>query len=231
MSKKDKQETELRGVTATEQVEFKLNSFLTRNRAVLIIIGCVIVLALIIMLVANSIHSRQLTRRFDELDQAQTRYSELVAMDESSDEYKTGMDALKQTLQGLDKGKDYPALKARYLLAGISFEEKDYDDAESKYLSIYEQAKDTYLAPLALINAAVAAEEKGDDDAALGYYSQVWDEYGEDAPESPKALFNQARLQGKKGENDLAKATFQQLIDQFPTSEYGRLAQTAILSY
>lgn len=226
-----KNETELRGVTVTEQIEFKTTSFLERNKGVLIIGLAVVVVALIVLLVVHSVRGKQLSKAFDELDKAESRYTELVAMDNSSDEYKTGIASLKSTLQGFGTGKSYPALKAQYLLATIAYEEKDYSTAQTGFTDVYGKSKDTYLGALSLLNAAVAAEEGGDEASALANYTKVWDEYGVDCPLSPKALFNQARLQGKQGEGDLAKATYQQLIDQYPSSEYAKLAQTAILAY
>lgn len=229
--KRNTNETELRGVTATEQVEFKVTRFLGRNKVALMVIGLAIVLVLVVMLIFNAVYSKNLEKAFDKIDQATTRYSELVAMDPQSDDYKNGMQELKDMLGSLAKGKSYPSLKAQYMLATIAFEEKDYQSAEAGYMAIYNAKKDTYLGPLSLFNAAVVAEDSGNEDQALEYYTRVWDEFGTDAPEAPKALFNQARLQGKQGQNELAKATYQQLIDQFPSSEYARLAQTAILAY
>lgn len=229
--KSNSNETELRGVTVTEQVEFKVTRFLGRNKVALTIVGLVILLVLVGLLVFNALYSRNLEKAFDRIDKATTTYHTLVALDPEGEEYKTGKKTLKEDLTSLAKGKSYPSLKAQYLLATIAFEDKDYKSAEDGFMAIYTAKKDTYLAPLSLFNAAVAAEDGGNDDQALAYYSRVWDEYGTDAPEAPKALFNQARLQGKQGQKELAKATYQQLIDQFPTSEYARLAQTAILAY
>ncbi len=224
-------ETELRGVTGTEKISFKVSRFLGQNKVILSVIVLVLVLALVAMLIFNAVYTSNLSKRLDQIDKATSSYSELLAEDPEGDGYKSGMETLKTTLKGLSRGKDYPSLKAQYMLATIAYEEKDFQSALDGFVTIYQAKKDTYLAPLSLFNAAVAAEDMGDDDLALEYYTKVWDEYGTDAPEAPKALFNQARLQGKQNQNELAKATYQQLIDQFPTSEYSKLAQTAILSY
>lgn len=225
--KKKKDEVTL---TGAEKVEGKLNNVLADNRKIFIILGCVIVLVVVLLVILNSVNAKNLENQFDQIDQLQTKYTEVIAMDTTSEEYKTSLQELKDNLTGMSKGKKYPALKAQYLLASIAFEEKDYQVALDGFYGVYQKANGSYLGSLSLLNAAVCAEEKGDDSLALEYYSKVWDEFGAEAAESPKALFNQARLVQKGGDNTLAKATYQQLIDQFPQSEYAKLAKTVIVS-
>lgn len=227
MSKKNKKdEVEL---TSSEKMEGKLNSFLSRNRMLLIIICAVIVAALIVFIIVDNVSASNTEKQFDKIDQLETTYSELNAADATSEGYQAKVDDLKAQLQDFAKGKKYPSLKAQYLLATMAFNEKDYQTALDGYDAVYQNAKGSYLGSLALTNAAVAAEEKGDDAKALEYYTKVWDEFGVSAAEAPKALFNQARLQ-QKSDATLAKATYQQLIDQFPQSEYAKLAKSVIIS-
>jgi len=228
MSEKKKQ-NEL-NLTATEKMEGKLNSFLGRNRIVLIIISCVVVVAIAVLCIVSSVTTKSLENSFDKIDQLETTYSEVLAMDKKATDYQTKYDEMMSQLTTMSKGTKYPALKAQYLLASMSYEDKDYQAAIDGFFAVYQKAKGSYLGSLCLTNAAVAAEDKGDDALALEYYTKVWDEFGTKAAESPKALFNQARLQQKGGDTTLAKATFQQLIDQFPNSEFAKLAKSVVVT-
>lgn len=225
MSKKEKNQT---GVTRTEQVQNSFGAFLSSHRVPLLVIGCVIVAAVVVLLVVGYVRQKNLVERFDQIDQAQTAYTKLTSMDETTDEYKQAVSDLEAQLDTLTGGKDYPAWKAQSLKATLAFDQKDYAAALDGFTQVAENAKGTYMEPLSLMNAAAAAEMNGDAEIALADYTRVADEFG-DSPEAPKALFNQARLQQAAGNADLARATFQQLIDGFPSSEYARLAQTAIV--
>jgi TolA-binding protein len=216
-------------VTKTEIVEGKVNSFLGTYRNLLFIIGAAIIVVVFALIIINTVHTKNLEKAFDKIDQLENTYTQIQAMDKTANDYKTKYDGLKNDLTALSKGKTYPALKAQYLLATIAYEDKDYETAEKGFYAIYDASKDTYLGSLSLTNAAVVAEDKGDADTALEYYTKVWDEYGTAAAESPKALFNQGRLEQQKGDMKLAKATFQQLVDQFPSSEYAKLAKSIVI--
>ncbi|MFA7128006.1 MAG: tetratricopeptide repeat protein, partial [Sphaerochaeta sp.] len=173
----------------------------------------------------SGVSKSNLNKQFDLIDQLETTYSEIQAMDSEEEGYQAKYDDLLAQLTDLaSKNDKYPALKAEYVLGMISFEKKEYQKAVDSFLAVHAKAEGNYLGSLSLSNAAASAEELGNDSLALEYYTQLIDEFGFTAAESPKALFGQGRLQEKSNNLDLAKATFQQLADQFPSSEYAKLA-------
>jgi tetratricopeptide (TPR) repeat protein len=227
MSDRRKDRAEL---TRTEIVEGKLNTFLGNNRKIVLIFCIVVLLAIVGVAVATSVNHNILSKQFDQIDQLSTTYSELQTMDKDADEYQAKADELVAQLTELaGKNKKYPALKAKYLLGMHAFDNDDYQQAMDYFLSLSTDAAGTYLGSLSLSNAATCAENLGDDDLALEYYTKIIDDYGNEAAESPKALFGQARLEEKKGNIELAKATFQQLADQFPSSEFAKLARNKLV--
>ncbi|MDD3903789.1 MAG: tetratricopeptide repeat protein [Sphaerochaeta sp.] len=211
--------------TLAERVENSLNAFLTKNKKVAIIVVIVIVVGLVALAVVSGVSKSNLNKQFDLIDQLETTYSEIQAMDSEEEGYQAKYDDLLAQLTDLaSKNDKYPALKAEYVLGMISFEKKEYQKAVDSFLAVHAKAEGNYLGSLSLSNAAASAEELGNDSLALEYYTQLIDEFGFTAAESPKALFGQGRLQEKSNNLDLAKATFQQLADQFPSSEYAKLA-------
>lgn len=222
MSKNNKESAEL---TLAERMEGSLNSFLAKNKMILIIVAAVLVVALIALGIVTSVNQKNLQAQFDQVDKLESSYAELQILGSEDATYQAKYDELLAGLQDLaGKGKKYPSLKAEYLLGMVAFEKEEHQKALDSFISVYNKASDMYLGSLSLTNAAVSAEELGNDSLALEYYTKVIDEFGMSAAEAPKALFAQARLQEKSGNTELAKATFQQLADAFPTSEFAKLA-------
>ncbi len=226
MIDKKKVDTEL---TLAERLERSLNSMLGKNKKYFLIALLIIVLALIGIGIGTSVSKSNLNKQFNLIDELEATYAEIQAMDSEAADYQTKYDELLAQLQDLaGKNANYPALKAEYLLGMVAFEKKEYQKALDSFFSVYGKADGTYMGSLALSNAAAAAEELKDTNLALEYYTKLIDEFGFSAAEAPKALFAQGRLQENGGNLELAKATFQQLADQFPTSEFGKLAQNRL---
>lgn len=226
MINKKKVDTEL---TLAERMEVSLNSFVGKNKKVLLIALGVLVVVLVGLGIGTSVSKSTLNKQFNQIDELEATYAEIQAMDSEADGYQTKYDELLAQLKDLaGKKSNYPALKAEYLLGMISFEKEEFQNALDSFYSVYEKSKETYMGSLSLSNAAAAAEELKDATLALEYYTKLIDEFGFSAAEAPKALFAQARLQENAGNLELAKATFQQLADQFPASEFGKLAQNRL---
>jgi tetratricopeptide (TPR) repeat protein len=224
MSKKDNFNTE------DKQLESHLSDFLSNNQKLLGIIAIVLVIAVIVIGIVNAVMNNKALKNFDALDKAQTELSTATANPDS----ETYADDLAQAitdLQALEDVKGYVGLKSSYLLALQSYNDKDYQAALDSFLVIKDDAKNTYLGSLSLSNAAVCAEQLGDDAKAIEYCQELIDVYGNDAAETPKAMFTLARIYEKQGNSDLAQGQFQQLADQFSSSEYGKLAKNSLLNY
>ena len=226
MIDKKKVETEL---TLAERMENALNSMLGKNKRVLLIALLVIVVALIGLGIGSSVSKSNLSKQFNQIDELEATYAEIQAMDSEATDYQTKYDEFLAQLQDLaGKNSNYPALKAEYLLGMVAFEKEEYQKALDSFFSVYGKSTETYMGSLSLSNAAASAEELKNSTLALEYYTKLIDEFGFSAAEAPKALFAQGRLQEAGGNIELAKATFQQLADQFPTSEFGKLAQNRL---
>ena len=226
MIDKKKVEKEL---TLAERMEVSLDSLLSRNKKIFLIVIIVLVVALIGLAIGTSVSKSTLNKQFNLIDELEATYAEVQAMDSEDALYQAKYDKLLAQLQDLaGKKANYPALKSEYLLGMVAFEKEEYQKALDSFYSVYGKSKETYMGSLSLSNAAAAAEELQNTTLALEYYTKLIDEFGFSAAEAPKALFAQARLQESGGNVELAKATFQQLADQFPSSEFGKLAQNRL---
>lgn len=226
MSDNKKEKEQLSG---SQKLEGALNRILSKYLKAGVVVLLVVVLALIGLGIGTSVTKKRQQAQFDLIDKLQTSHEELAVMDSEDAAYQEAYDALVGDLTDLAaKNKQYPGLKASYILGLLSYEHEDYQGALDAFKQVYDGSKQTYLGSLALANAAASAENLDNDALALEYWTRIIDEYGFTAAESPKALFGQARLQQKMGNLDLARATFQQLADQFPTSEFAKLATNSL---
>ena len=224
MSNKDIQNNE------NKVVENKLSTFLNNNLKTIGIVSVVIIVVVIIIAVVNGISNNTKNKNFDALDKAQTQYTTVISSPDS-ESYDTDLAQAVTDLETLENADGYVGYKATYLLGINAYNAEDFQVALNYFLEVKESAKNTYLGSLSLSNAAVCAEQLGQDAKAIEYCQELIDTYSNDAAESPKAMFTLARLYEKQGNSDLAQGQFQQLADQFPNSEYGKLAQNSLLNY
>jgi hypothetical protein len=210
----------------------KLEKFLAKYFKLLVCIVIAVVVALIVVAVVLNVSDNKKEANYLALDDLSRSYSSLQAMDVTSAEYTTALNAFYSDADALSAkaGKSYPAYKAEYLKASQMFVEEDYQGALKIFESLSVSTHNIYLGPLCMLNAAVCAENAGDVDKALSYYNKIWDDYGYDTAVSPKALFNTGRIYEAKGKTDLAKAAYQQLVDEFQNPEKGTDTEYARLA-
>lgn len=212
-------------------IEGNVSTFLSENSKLIKYIVLAIVVIVVVIGVVNISMNRKALKNVDALETAQTELASATSADKESATYQEDLDKAIADLQALETAKGYVGLKATYLLALQSFSDKDYQVALDSFLTISDKASGTYLGSLSLSNAAVCAEQLGDQAKVIEYCQKLIDVYGNDAAETPKAMFTLARIYEKQGNADLAKGRFQQLADQFPNSEYGKLAKNSLLNY
>ena len=226
---KDKNKT----LTSSEKIAAKTEGFFARNYRLLIIILVLIVVACVGVWIGTVIVGNSSTERANAVYQLESDYNALLLMDVNSSDYTTAASQFVSDAEAIlaDAGAsgDYASLKTNYLLGLYYAFAEDWATALSYFETVATDGQGTYFGSLALANAAACAENNGDQNQALQYYNQIWDDYGTDAPESPKALFNAARIYEQTGDIELATATYNQLVDQFTSSEYSQLASARLI--
>ncbi|MCR4676511.1 MAG: tetratricopeptide repeat protein [Sphaerochaetaceae bacterium] len=218
MAKKDKTE-----ISVADKVTENVTGFFNLHKKVILIACAVVVVALIAIVIITSVSSSAKEKAMIRVADLEKRSSAYLSSDEkSADEFNSLVSALNAEI----KDSSYTSVKSAYLLGGLYYESGDYANAFAAYSKAYELGKNTYLAPLALVNGAAAAEENGDVDSALSFYTKAA-EYKESGV-VPKALFNMARIYSSQGKTELAKAELQQIVDSYSSSEYAALAKNIL---
>lgn len=208
-------------LSTEERLSGTIANFIQKNKDLIIGFCILIVIAIIGVAIGVTASNKAKEKAQIRIDALQTRYTEFTqSLDE--EEYAS----LKADLEKEIKGKKYSSVKAAYLLGLAEFEMKDYEGALANFEKSYELNSKIYLSPLALLNAAVCAENLKDTDKALELYTKA-SEYTESGV-AAKAIFNIGRIYFESGKYDLAKSNFQLLADNYPYSEYTKLAQNII---
>ncbi len=233
MNQQEKQPQKDRNApTATEKKTFseKLADFVSTHRMLIIGIGVAVVLAIaavgIYTVVSGNIASAS-GRAMDLADQKFQTWSQ------ETDEQKKA-DAEKSLIADLDSiAKKWPrtiaAQRALLKKSTMLSQKKDYAEAEKAALDAFSRNKKSYVAPVALQLAAVAAEEAGNTDTAITHYTALTKEYLKTSPVVPSALFSLGRLQEDKQDYKAAQASYNQLVSSFGGSEWALLAKNRLI--
>ncbi len=230
--KKDKKEVV--ELTGAEKLAAKTENFFAKNWKLLTAICGAIVIAIIIIAAVSYMNVSKQNKQFNAVTKLEQSYIAIAAMDNQSEDFKKALADLNSEADALvASANGYPALKAKYLKGLAALFAEDWASAAEIFEAVAVDAKGNYLAPVALVNAAVAEENNGNKDKAFENYNKVWNDYGKDCPEAAKALFNVARIYDEKGDKELAKATYSQLVDAYLNttgSEYARIAQARLIT-
>ncbi|MGP1419648.1 MAG: tetratricopeptide repeat protein [Sphaerochaetaceae bacterium] len=214
-----------------------ISGFFVNNKKVVIIILCVALLALAVLAILLVVNDRKQDELQFRIDGLQTKCEELFQKAEYTPEEYSELLAELQEVEQAGKNS-YAGVKAAYVMGLCYLNAQDYANACDSFMKASEKnnknSGSSYLAPLAVFNAAVCKENLGDTQAAMALYERVPADFGYDTGIAPKALFNSARLHLANGDVDLARSAFQQIVDQYSSassgSEYAALSKNALMT-
>ncbi len=152
--------------------------FISKNRRIIIGLGIAIVLIIVAIgiytAVSGNIASAS-SRAMELADQKALQWSQ-----ETDEEKRAEIES--SLIAELDSiAQKWPrtlaAQRALLRKAALLSQKKEYAEAEKTALEAYRRNKKSYVAPIALELAAVAAEEAGNTDAALEHYTLITKDY------------------------------------------------------
>jgi TolA-binding protein len=126
-------------------------------------------------------------------------------------------------------GRLYGSQRALMLRGDLHFELKAWDEAAADYRELARRFPASYLAPIALFNAATCLEEQNDRDEAAKVYTDIVTRWKGTA-EAPRALFALGRLAEEAGTWDEARTRYEQLDAEWPSSGWTQLAKNRLVA-
>ncbi|MEJ5184193.1 MAG: tetratricopeptide repeat protein [Rectinemataceae bacterium] len=232
----NQKQTDTRDTTAsretTENKTFaeRLGEYIASHRMLILGIAIGIALALAGVGIYSAVSENAAAASSRAMESVETKLEE---WSKETDETKKA-DLEKTILADIEAlSKRWPrsiaAQRALLRKAGILSQKKEWPDAEQAALDAFGRNKSSYAAPVALSLAAVAAEESGNIDAAIGHYETLAKDYIKDNPLAANALFNLGRLYESKGDYAKAKTTYEKLVAEIGTSEWALLAKNRLI--
>jgi tetratricopeptide (TPR) repeat protein len=208
----------------------RINNFIQdKRRTILICIG-VAAVALVAFIGAIVVRDKMREGAISQVEEFTRRYEELRfnITDEANAE---AVAALLEELSGFaPKTSGYPGSRAYTIIAGIHGDKKEWAEAEQAWRDAAKKAGKTYLAPVALFNAASAAEQQGKTAEAIALYTECLT-MAELFPSAPRAQFAIGRLEEKLGNNENALEAYRTLRITWPNDTlWKNLAQSRIIS-
>ncbi|MDR2110516.1 MAG: tetratricopeptide repeat protein [Spirochaetaceae bacterium] len=127
---------------------------------------------------------------------------------------------LDELIPFAEKTSAYAGARAYMILATVYADQKKWAEAEKAWTMAARKApKASYLVPVSLYQAAVAAEDQGNITQAISLYTESLS-YAEQFPAAPRAQFAIGRL--LEGQNNHAEAVeaYRTLIDKWPAEAF-----------
>jgi len=193
----------------------KINDFIKNHRkAIFITVGILFFLfiGLIAFLSISDALNKKATAALDEL---YGRYDEL-SLNNDEDFYTEDLEYLLTDLKAFaEKTKGFAGSKAWSIIGQIYSGRKDWSLAQDAWLSAAKTGNNTYLAPIALFNAAAAAEEQGNLEQAIDLLKQCVAHKFE-FPAAPRAQFSIGRLYETIGDSAAAIEAYRDVLIKWP---------------
>jgi len=222
-------------LTFSEKINERIGDLIQKNRMQFLVALAAVVLVIVAFVVISVVREKIQSNALSKVDSLNRRYE---AIKESlsgegdleiSQQLELGI-LLSELTEFENKNSGFAAARAYSINANISMDQKNWETAEEKWLKAAEAAPKSYLAPIAVFNAAVAAEEQGRTEQAIAYYSRAAG-YGDSFPAAARAQFSVGRLEESRGNRVSAIEAYRNLLAKWPNDPiWLNLAQNRLLA-
>jgi len=186
-------------LTLSEKINERIGDLIQKNRTQLLAAMAAIVLIFIAFIVISVVREKIQSNALSKVDSLNSELAVLVVEITEFENHNSG----------------FAAARAYSINANINMDQKNWALAEEKWVKAAEAAPKSYLAPIAIYNAAVAAEEQENIEKAISYYTRAAG-YGDSFPAAARAQFSIGRLEESRGNKDLAIAAYRNLLAKWP---------------
>jgi tetratricopeptide (TPR) repeat protein len=212
-----------------KKINEKLVDFIQKNRKFLLAVVLGIVVIFIGLIAGITIRETLQTKAISTVEGLRERYEDLRnEINEASKEeaVQTLVDELKTFVSG---NGSYAGAQGYALLGNIYGDKKSWVEAEDAWTNAARKAAKTYLAPVSLFNAAVAAEERGSIEQAIRLYTECIGY--PDFSAAPRAQFAIGRLEESLNNYEAAITAYQGVVNNWQNDrDWVNLAQSRIIS-
>ncbi len=207
-----------------------LDGFLRKNRIVLLVALVVLLVGIAGIAIVSGVTSAQKnssTIRVEKLTDDLDAWSNEKDATKKADAEKALVASLKEVTTRWPR--QFASIRAYTMLARIAEANKDFAEMEKDWWAIYASFPASFAAPVALQNAAAAAEERGANAEAIAHYRVVVDKYSTKSVGVAHALFAIGRLSEESKDYAAATDSYQKLLATYPDDDWTKLAKDRII--
>ncbi len=218
-----------REMESKPRITTRLADFIQRNR----ILFLVVMIVLIVFVVGYFSYTEW---------QRRARENSTVMAEKAQELYQSWQDATDESKkQGYEQDlvasleqilrrypHQYAAQRALFIRGELSYAREQYDQAAQAFTDLQGRFQKSYLAPIALVNAAVSREQEDKGEQALELYRRLVSEY-KDSYLVPHALFSIGRLSEAADDIPAAVEVYNRLRDEHPLSSWTKMARNRII--
>jgi len=221
-------------LTLSDKINERIGDLIQKNRTQLLVALAAIVLVIVVFVVVSVVREKTQSNALSKVDELNRRYEainkSLTGEIDQDIPQQLELGILSSELSEFEsKNSGFAAARAYSINASISMDQGNWVTAEEKWLKAAEAAPKSYLAPIAVFNAAVAAEEQGKTEQAIAHYSRAAG-FGASFPEAARAQFSVGRLEESRGNSNSAIEAYRNLLAKWPEeSVWLYLAQNRLL--
>ena len=205
----------------------KLNTYLEKNKHVLVI-GLVAAIVLLVgFIVVSNVISKGTVKNLTAIDEiSYTLTNESASLEDA--ELDARRSAALESLAAYTSKGGIVGARANLLCAELVYQQTKYEEAVTYWKAAASKAPKSYLAPLALYNAATCYEELNNLEEAAANYKASAD--NKDFAMKAHAAFSYGRVLEAQGLYNDAAAAYTKLNDELPDDTWAKLAKTRILT-
>lgn len=217
-------------ITGKQKFLTGLNSFLTKNSKILIAVTAVMIISFISLAIFSNIKTTKNEESALAIEKIQNSYAELLGKSEE-ESYNAELDKIIESLDSVIEtySSYYAEQRAMFLKGDILFSRKEFVKAAEAYTLYADKFANTYLAPIALYNSGVCAEESGNFNNAIEIYESVTDKYSKSYPDISRVIFSIARLYETTENYEKAGESYADLVDNYQNSGWTNFARDRII--
>jgi len=193
----------------------KINDFITKNRKAIFTVIVFIIVFFVGLIAYLSITDALNKKAITAMDELNGKFDDLTLNSEDDYNAPDVETLLTEVKTFAEKTGGFPGSKAWAIVGQIYSGRKDWANAQEAWLSSAKKGNKTYLAPIALFNAAAAAEEQGNLEQAIELLEQCVAHKFE-FPAAPRAQFSIGRLHETLGNNTAAVEAYRAVIIKWP---------------
>ncbi|NNM55332.1 MAG: tetratricopeptide repeat protein [Spirochaetales bacterium] len=213
-------------VSSTSAARVAISNFLQKNRSV-ILTAIVVVVVVLAALAGWSIYAQGVKKDFGaKIEKLDSDYSQWKSEADTTKKAQLEKNLLSE-LKALEAKapNSYALLKAYFIQGEYQTDQKQWDTAAVSFEKVFTLDKTSYLAPVALVNAAVCYENANEQAMALQEYTTFISQYNKNALLAPQVYFSQGALLEAMGKTADAIKSYQQNVENFPDSDWTKLSR------